>query len=172
MRILYYKKFLFLIYVIVLAFFILLISTYNPSKASYIKYKNYEKQIDKEMDSIASSDSKTTESYYANNCSKIHMLFNTEKCYLQIKYLYSNFSWDSGDSKTRELYLIKKQIILNYVELYKNKFSHLINGKSYTDDTYMKNISNLKHDYTLKDAEECEKLNIHIDDYESTDSSN
>lgn len=169
MKILYYKKLVFLIYIIVLAFFLMIVFTYNPSKSAYIKYKNYEKKIDKEMNSIVSSDTKTTQSYYSNDCSKIHMLFNTEKSYLQIKYLYSNFTWNSGDSITRELYLIKKQIILNYVQMYKNKFSCLIKAKSYTDDIYMKNISNLQHNYSLKEAEECEKLNLHIDDYESTD---
>lgn len=148
------------IYIFIFIIFSLFMLFSNRSKSNYEHYKNYETKINNKMDSIVSSNYNLTKKYYDNASSKLSLIINTEYSYLRLESLYKNFLWNKGDNATLQLYLMKKQILLDYAEMYKKKLSYLITGKSYDDEYYMKSINVLEHNYLIKDEEECKKLHI------------
>jgi len=143
--------------------FTLLIFVYyfsNSDKVNYNKYKKYEVSINKKQQIIISEIDKSLKSYNENKIHKRDIIYELRQGGYKLDKLYSSFSWNKGDENTKCLFIIRKQIMLNTVQIYLNKADALEAGIGYNDKADREFIDILIERYNLDEGFEKERFNI------------
>lgn len=129
-------------------------------KFSYERYKKYETDANKKLEAINSNIDKHLKEYNNNTISKAMMIKYYEDGSLQCTRLYDSFKWSRGDEGTKEIYVIKKHIIIIYAYVYESKASALRDKIEFQESVEVDFITKLQDRYTLKDRIERVKFNI------------
>lgn len=129
----------------------------------YKRYKNYEQQIDKKIKIINKEFDQNSNLYYKNSISKSKFITNIKENILDLEDVYNNFKWSQGDTLTKEMFVIKKQIILNYIKLKEKRYKCLEKAIKYTSTDEENYIKELEDKYNQKDKLEREKYNLPFD---------
>jgi hypothetical protein len=132
----------------------------NSDKGHYKNYKRYEVRIDTSLKKTIDEVEKHKKTYYTNNLSKRQMILYLEHGADELGKLYDSFKWKKGDEVTKELFILKKQIIINYAQAYRNKAESLDKEIYYNETEDMNYIATIIDRYKTKDKLEKEKFNI------------
>jgi hypothetical protein len=132
----------------------------NSDKGYYKGYKKYESRIDLSLKKTVDEVEKYKKSYYENKLSKRQIILHLEQGANSLEKLYDSFTWKKGDEITKELFVLKKQIIINYAEVYRNKAADLREELYYNEQDDLNYINTIKDRYNIKDRLEKEKFNI------------
>lgn len=132
----------------------------SGDKANYKRYKSCESKINKEFQQIISKTEENSKIYYSNQISKRQMISHLNKAAKDLTKLYDSFKWKRGDIVTKELFAIKKNVIINYAQIYENKAESLENGTMFDETEESEYISILMNEYNLKDRFQKERYNI------------
>lgn len=132
----------------------------SNDKGHYKDYKKYESKIDANLNKNISEVEKYKKLYYENKLSKRAMIQHLDDGADAMEKLYNSFKWDKGDEVTKELFVLKKQIIINYAQVYRNKAKALYKELYYNETDEMNYISTVIDRYNIKDKLEKEKFNI------------
>lgn len=130
------------------------------NKFNYNRYKKYEVDINKKLDVINGTLDKHLKEYTSNTITKTMMIKYYEDSSLQCNRLYSSFTWRMGDEGTKELYIIKKHIILIYAYIYISKANALKDKMEFQESVEVDFITKLQDRYVMKDRIERIKFNI------------
>lgn len=132
----------------------------NSDKVNYKRYKNYESNIEKKEKEITDTGDKYLVLYYSNKISKIQAIGYLKQTSDNLNKLYKSFDWNKGDEVTKELFSIKKQVLIIRSEIYRNKAKALEKSitSNETDDVNYINI--LVERYNIKDKLQKEKYEI------------
>jgi hypothetical protein len=117
-------------------------------------------RIDTSLKKTIDEVEKYKKTYYTNNLSKRRMILYLEHGADELGKLYDSFKWKKGDEVTKELFILKKQIIINYAQAYRNKAESLDKEIYYNETEDMNYIATLIDRYKTKDKLEKEKFNI------------
>ena len=152
----------FVIILLLLLCFLLLISKIFASegKKQFKKYISYETSFNKKQEIIISKLEVYSKEYYENKRSKKQYISNLKSSAEDMEKLYNAFSWNKGDEVTKELYIIKKQIMLNYIQIYINKATAIEKDVDYTEFENMTFITSLLERYIQKDRYQRQRYNI------------
>ena len=134
----------------------------NSDKGYYKDYKKSESRIDIKLKKAIDEVEKYKKTYYTNKLSKRQMISRLEKGANAMEKLYDSFKWKKGDETTKELFILKKQIIINYSLVYKNKAEALREKLYYNETEQVNYINTLIDRYNTKDRLEKEKFNINF----------
>ncbi|SKA84009.1 hypothetical protein SAMN05428976_106104 [Clostridium sp. USBA 49] len=149
-----------LILIIVLA--ILLSCLYfGNNKLNYKKYKIYESKIDKEFNEIINTIDADDKRYNANELSKRQIIEKYKKSSIKLEKLYDSFKWKKGDGAVKQLYTIKKYIIISYSQLYYNKAVALENNIASNETEEIEYINILTENYKKKDKTQKQIYNLY-----------
>jgi hypothetical protein len=132
----------------------------SSDKGYYKSYKKYESRIDSSLKKTIDEVEKYKKAYYTNNLSKRQMILYMEHGADELGKLYDSFKWKRGDEITKELFVLKKQIIINYAQAYRNKAKSLDKELYYNETEDMNYIATIIGRYNTKDKLEKEKFNI------------
>lgn len=132
----------------------------SSDKGYYKSYKRYESRIDTSLKKTIDEVEKYKKTYYTNNLSKRQMILYLQHGADELGKLYDSFKWKKGDEVTKELFVLKKQIIINYAQAYRNKAKALDKEVYYNETEDMNYIATLIDRYKTKDKLEKEKFNI------------
>lgn len=132
----------------------------NNDKANYKKYKSYESSIDNRLQEIIGEANAYTAKYDANEISKGELISQFGNTSNKLEKLYKSFSFKKGDIVTKELYIIKKLIIIKYAQIYKDKAVALKSGIASSEVEETQNITLLTNDYNKKDKLQKQRFNI------------
>lgn len=132
----------------------------KSDKGYYIDYKSYESKIETKFKAIVGETDKYKELYYKNKLSKRQMISHFEKSADKLEKLYDSFQWKKGDEVTKELYVLRKQIIINYVQVYRNKAVSLQKETYFNENRELDYIGSIIDYYNTKDKLQKEKYNI------------
>lgn len=149
-----------IIYLSIIILFCLIWSLPNSDKGNYRAYKAYESKIDKRLQQILDNINSNSNKYYSNEISKKKMISYLNKASSDLEDLYDSFKWEKGDEVTKELFVIKKQIIIKYAQIYKNKAMALYNGIASNELEETEYINILTDQYNLKNRLQREKYNL------------
>jgi hypothetical protein len=134
---------------------------FSSSDRGYYKgYKKYESKIDTSLKKTIDEVEKYKKTYYTNNLSKRQMILYLEHGADELGKLYDSFTWKRGDEVTKELFVLKKQIIINYAQVYRNKAESLDKELYYNETEDMSYLATIIDRYNTKDKLEKEKFNI------------
>jgi len=153
-------KLILMVYLIASVLFLCIYIFSSSDKRQYKRYKNYEESINAKQQRIIDDINKEFTAYQANKRSKRQMINSYEKASKELKKIYSSFKWKKGDIITNELYLIKRQIVLNYSQIYYFKAEALHNNILYSDLEDTNYINLLLDRYNKKDRIQRDKFNI------------
>jgi hypothetical protein len=132
----------------------------NTDKAYYKSYKQYEVIFDRTLNETIDEASKYNTNYYENKVSKKQAIEYFEASSDKLVKLYDDFRWTKGDAVTKEIYTIKKQIIISYSQLYYDKAKSMENGVLPNENDYMTYITTLISHYNIKDKLQKQKFDI------------
>ncbi|MDP4146070.1 MAG: hypothetical protein Q8936_16530 [Bacillota bacterium] len=149
-------------YIFITVLFFITYGEVNYDKINYKLYKTYEISINEDQDSILADADKYVFEYYNGISSKRETVRKLGKVEKKLNKVYNSFKWNRGDVGTKEIYSIKKQIMLEYIGMYKNISDALRYGIKYSDLEDLQNIKSLKQKYIEKDIFEREKFNINF----------
>jgi hypothetical protein len=127
-----------LLFAFIIAFIIFGIYFFNNTdRKNCIRYIKAEGKIDVKLNNLLSSEDKIEKAYYANKLSRGKAVQGIKKVANDLEKLYDNFKWTKGNIYIKELYATKKEIIIDYAELYMNRVSSISQGikPTDTDDT-------------------------------------
>lgn len=147
-------------YVILIICFIAIYCGPSVNKFYYKRYKTYEAKVDKKCQNIIKDIDIYTKEYYDNKLSRWQIVGHLNKTSRQLNSLYNSFRWGTGDEVTKELFTIKKQIILNYSELYRSRAKAISNGIKANEMEQYDYIKRLNDMYLEKDRLEKQKYKI------------
>lgn len=136
--------------------------SYNPDKIDYQNYKKYEVNIDKSYQLIINNAEKYTNDYYLNKISKRQIISYLDKTSSDLRKLYDNFNYNKGDEITKELFVIKKQIIITHAQIYSDRAKAIPTGIKSNETSELAFIQSLLDRYLEKDRLEKEKFNINF----------
>jgi hypothetical protein len=141
---------------------IIFIVWYFPftDKGSYRSYKQYERGFDKKLQESVDGVDKYTTLFYTNKINKFQMEQYLKQSSNNLNYLYDSFKWTKGDEVTKELYVIKKQIIIDYAQIYGNRLKAVQKGIKANETDEFIYIKTLNDRYNLKDKLQREKYNL------------
>lgn len=141
---------------------IIFIIWYFPftDKGSYRSYKLYEKSYDKKLQETIDGVDKYTTLFYSNKVNKLQLEEYLKQSSKNLNYLYDSFKWTKGDEVTKELFVIKKQIIIDYAQIYKNRLKAVQKGIKANETDELIYIRTLTDRYNLKDKLQREKYNL------------
>lgn len=132
----------------------------KTNKGYYQDYKKYESKIDIRQKKIIDEVEKYKKMYYTNKLSKRQLIWRLESGASNLEKLYDSFKWKKGDELTKELYVLKKQIIINYAQIYKNKANSLEKEVYFDEAQEMEYLDIIVSRYNAKDKLQREKFNI------------
>ncbi len=132
----------------------------NSNKGYYKAYKKYESKVNAELKKTTDEVEKYKKQYYENKLSKRQMIIHLEQAANRLDRTYDSFKWKRGDEVTKELYTLKKQIIITYAQVYRNKARSLEKKVYYNEKDEMSYISTIVDRYNTKDKLQKEKFNI------------
>ncbi|MCM8711123.1 hypothetical protein M2651_08790 [Clostridium sp. SYSU_GA19001] len=148
------------IYLVIILLFCLIWFLPGSDKGNYKAYKVYESKIDKRFEEIKNNVDSSINKYYSNEISKKKLIINLYKYANELEKLYDSFNWKKGDEVTKELFIIKKQIIIEYIQLYKDKATALEKGIMSNEIKQTEYINLLVKQYNLKDIFQKERYNL------------
>lgn len=155
-----YSKLILILYLLITLFFIAALLWGNSDKYYYYQYKKHEADVEKKCEEVISNADNTTSSYNAGKISRNKMMNVLKDDSSQLIGIYDNFTWTCGDAETKELYSIKKEIILSYARLYDSRMKAALVGITYSETDQADYIKRLSDRYSEVDTDEKEKLNI------------
>lgn len=129
-------------------------------KRHFLKYVSYEDTINKKQQAIMSQIDNSMKEYYENKKTKKEILSNLNAASGDMEKLYDSFKWDKGDEITKELFIIKKEIILSYSVLYINRAKAISAEVEYNEQGDNDFIAMLQDRYIQKDRYQRERYNI------------
>lgn len=129
-------------------------------KINYKRYKAHEAKVDKSFQDIIKYADIYTREFYDNKISKRQMINNLEATSRDLESLHDSFRWRWGDPVTKEIFLIKKQIIINYSEYYKNKSRGLLYGIKSSEMEQLDFIKKITDRYNERDRYQRQKFKI------------
>lgn len=129
-------------------------------KMYFNKYISYEENINKKQQTIMSQVDGYMQEFYENKKTKSQVVSNLETSAKDMENLYDSFKWKKGDEVTKELFTIKKEIILTYVQIYKNRAAAISTNVQYNEAGENEFITTLLDRYTQKDRYERIRYNI------------
>lgn len=153
-------KMLAIVYIIVVVLFLSIYFFASSDKRQYKRYKNYEVSINTKQQIIIDNANKDLVTFQANKISKRQMINSYEKASKDLKKLYSSFKWKKGDIITNELYMIKRQIVLNYSQIFYFKSKALHDNIPYSDLEDTNYINVLLDRYSKKDKIQRDKFKV------------
>jgi hypothetical protein len=132
----------------------------NSDKVNYKRYKEYESKMENKQKEITDNADKYLVLYYSNKIGKKQAINCLKQTSDDLTKLYGSFDWDKGDEVTKELFSIKKQVMIIYSEIYRNKAKALEKGiiSNETDD--INYINTLVERYNIKDKLQREKYEL------------
>ena len=148
------------LYILAFLFFIFTYYLSNSDKANYNRYKDYEGKINKEQQGITNNMDKYIKSYSANKISKKDIIYELKQGAYKLEKVYSSFSFSKGDENTKSLFIIRKQIMLNTVQIYLNKANALEANIGYNEKADREFIDILMERYNLDESFERQRFNI------------
>lgn len=131
-------------------------------KGSYRSYKQYEKNFDKKLQETIDGIDRYSSLYYTNKLTKYQMEEYLKSSTNSLDYLYDSFKWTKGDEVTKELFSIKKQIIIDYAQIYSNRLKAIQKGIKPNETDELTYIKTLYDRYNIKDRLQKEKYNINF----------
>lgn len=155
-----YVKIVLIIYLIIALFFIIALIFSNSDKYYYYEYKKYEADVEKKCEAVISNADNTTSSYNLGKISRNKMMNTLKDDSSQLIEIYDNFTWNEGDAETKELYTVKREIIISYARLYDSRVKAALVGITYSETDQAAYIKSLSDRYNEVDIDEKEKLNI------------
>ncbi|HEY5561259.1 MAG TPA: hypothetical protein VIK72_05795 [Clostridiaceae bacterium] len=135
-----------LVLVLIIGFFL-----FNSNgKQNYINYSRTQEKINVKLNNLLSTEANIEKIYYANKLDEGETVKRIKKVAKDLEHLYDSFSFNKGDIYIKELYITKKEIIIDYAELYMNRAESISKGIKPIDSdlTY---ITNLGIRYTALD---------------------
>lgn len=129
-------------------------------KMYFNKYVSYEETINKKQQAIMSQIDGYMQEFYDNKKTKSQIVSNLETAAKDMENLYDSFKWKKGDEVTKELFTIKKEIILTYAQIYKNRAAAITTNVEYNESGETAFITTLLDRYTQKDRYERMRYNI------------
>lgn len=153
-------KYVLIGYIFVVILFIAIYFVPSVNKFYYTRYKDYEVTVDKKSQLLIKDIDAYTKEYYDNKISRWQMEYHLNSTANSFMSLYNSFRWNSGDEVTKELFLLKKQILLNYAEIYRNRSKAISMGIKSNELEEMTLINSLTNYYLDKDKLEKIKYKI------------
>ncbi|MCM0646966.1 hypothetical protein NBE98_01085 [Clostridium swellfunianum] len=132
----------------------------SNDKGHYKDYKKYESKIDATFKKNIEEVEKYKKLYYENQLNKRQIIARLEQGADSMEKLYDSFKWTKGDELTKELFVLKKQIIINYAQVYRNKAQALDKELYFNEVDEMSYINTIIDRYNVKDKLEKERFNI------------
>ncbi|MBL4936737.1 hypothetical protein JK636_13315 [Clostridium sp. YIM B02515] len=130
------------------------------SKQEYKNYKHYESSINKKLQATIDSVDKFDIIYQEKKISKRQLISKLKRASYELEKLHDSFKWRKGDDVTKELYLLKKEIIISYAQIYKNRAQALSNGIIINEQADTNFIQIIIDRYNHKDKLERERYNL------------
>lgn len=132
----------------------------NNDKLNYKNYKGYESKIDKQLKDILASTDNFSKLYYGNKLSRNQMMSKLKDSAQKLNKLYDDFKWKKGDSVTKELFTLKKQVIINYANIYEYKAKAINKELPSTESQELIFIQALQEHYNEKDRYQKERFKL------------
>lgn len=132
----------------------------NNDKNNYKSYKKYEENFDKKLQATIDSVEKYNTLYNENKISTRQMITQLKNASKDLNYLYDTFTWKKGDEITKELYSVKKQIIIDYAAVYNNRAKAMSKGLFLSQTDEMVYIQSIIDHYKLRDRFQREKFRL------------
>lgn len=155
-----YAKLALILYLFIALFFVIALIFSNSDKYYYYEYKKYEAKTEKKCEAVISDADNTTSSYNLGKISRNKMMNTLKDDSAELMYIYDNFVWNDGDAETKELYTVKREIILCYARLYDSRVKASLVGITYSETDQADYIKRLSDRYNEVEIDEKEKLNI------------
>jgi hypothetical protein len=132
------------------------------NRSYYLQYKRYDTKIEAQLKNIREETEKYKNLYYTNKLSKRQMIYRLEQGADRMERLYDSFKWKRGDEITKELFSLKKLIIINYAQAYRNKAVSLDKGTYYNEKVELDYITTVIDRYNTKDRLQKEKYKVNF----------
>jgi hypothetical protein len=132
----------------------------RSDKGYYIDYKQYDSKIEVQFKAIKEETEKYKNLYYTNKISKRQVIYRLERGADKLEKLYDSLKWKKGDEVTKELFSLKKLIIINYAQVYRNKAVSLHKETYYNEKLELDYITSIIDRFNTKDKLQKEKYNI------------
>lgn len=129
-------------------------------KKHFLKYVTYEETINKKQQAIMTHIDGCMKEYYDNKRSKKEVVSNLQAASKDMEKLYDSFKWNKGDEITKELFIIKKEIILTYADIYINRARAISAEVEYNEQGDTDFIISLQDRYVQKDRYQRERYNL------------
>jgi hypothetical protein len=100
-------------YVLTSIILIIIFLYFNVDKINYKRYKAHEAKADKSFQDIIKYADIYTKDYNNNKISKKQMIDNLAATSRDLESLHDSFRWRWGDQVTKELFLIKMELIID-----------------------------------------------------------
>lgn len=123
----------------------------KTDRGYYIDYKQYETKIELNFRDILAETEKYKNLYYSNKLSKRQMISRMEDSANKLERLYDSFKWKKGDETIKELYTLKKLVIINYAEVYRNKAISLYKETYFNEKFELDYVTSIIDRYNIKD---------------------
>lgn len=123
----------------------------NRDKRYFKNYVTYEESIDRKQQVIMTKVDADMKEYYNNKRSKAQIISNLNNAANDMENLYDSFKWKKGDEITKELFTMKKQIIITYAQIYKNRARAFTSNVDYNEAGETDFVSQLTSRYIQKD---------------------
>jgi hypothetical protein len=149
-----------IVYLSVILLFLLVWFFPGNDKWNYKSYKQYEKKIDNELQIVIDKMKINNTNYYESKITKRQVISYLKQGSKDLNKVHDSFKWRKGDEITKELFLIKKQIIIDYAQPYEQKAKALDNELIYNDTQETDYINTLIARYNIKDRLQKEKFNL------------
>lgn len=130
------------------------------SKQEYKYYKHYESSFNKKLQATIDSVDKFHSIYQEKKISKRQLVSRLKQASYDMEKLHDSFKWRKGDDVTKELYLLKKEVMITYAQIYNNRAHALSNGIIINEQADTIFIQTLNDRYNVKDKLEREKYNL------------
>ena len=132
----------------------------SSDKSNYRNYKAYESKIEKKLSDTIASTKNSSELYYKNQISRRVMIAKLKEAANKLTKLYDDFKWKRGDAVTKQLFTIKKQIIINYAQIYEYKAKAMERELPSTEQQELIFIQTLQEQYLVKDRYQKERFKL------------
>lgn len=131
-------------------------------KRQFKRFIAYDEGISQEVQSIVSKVNTYSTEYYENKRSKKQYIGNLKDSAKELEKLYDSYRWNKGDEVTKEMFIIKKQIMLNYVHIYANKARAIESNVNYSELEDMNYITSLMDRYNSKNRFQRQRYDINF----------
>lgn len=147
-------------YLLAIIILVIIFLYFNVDKINYKRYKAYEAKVNVSFQDIIKNADIYTKDYYNNKITKKQMIDNLAATSKDLESLHDSFRWRWGDQVTKELFLIKKEIIIDYSQYYKDKYKGLLYGVKSSEMEQLNYIMRLTIRYNERDRYQRQRFKI------------